>query len=350
MKSIKLNNGKEFGGQSPVLIVAEIGLCHNGDSERAMDMIKQAVEAGADAVKFQKRDVDNLAISSVLDAEDLRFPGFGKTYREIRKHIEFDLDTYKRLKKYADDLGTAFFVSVFDIKSAEQMAELGMPVLKIASHCLSNKPLIEKLTEIKLPVLLSTGMAYLEEVDETVNTLLKAGVELGLYHCVSEYPHTYKTSNLKQIPFLKQRYGLPVGYSSHEQENYTAILSVAAGACSIEKHVTLNNSDEGFDHKMALTMPMLKNLSEEIRKAETAMGTGEKTVSEKEMETRRKYHSSVVSKTKIKAGEVITREMLTVKNPGTGIPAKEIDSIIGLKATIDIEADILLELSMLQKG
>jgi N-acetylneuraminate synthase/N,N'-diacetyllegionaminate synthase len=346
MRAIKFNNGQVFGDGNKVFIVAEIGLCHNGDLDRAKQLIKESVEAGVHAVKFQKRDVDNLAIREVLDAPDNRFPSFGKTYREVRKFIEFDVSAYKKLMEYADKLGVAFFVSVFDIQSAKEMAELNIPVFKVASHCMSNKPLIRYLSQLKIPVLLSTGMSYIEEIDETVKMLVDAEVPLGIYHCVSEYPHSFQTSNLTFIQTLKNRYGLPVGYSSHEKENYTAILAVAAGACSIEKHVTLSNEDEGFDHKMALTMPMLKNLVDEVKKAEIAMGNGEKTVSLKEMETREKYHYSVVSCKNIKTGEKITADMLTTKNPGTGIHAKEIDTLIGCTACIDIKEDTLLDLSM----
>lgn len=348
MKVIRFKGGYTYGDDREVLVVAEIGLCHNGDLDRAKQLIKESKEAGAHAVKFQKRDVSNLAIGAVLDAKDDRFPSFGDTYREVRGAIEFDIPQYQALQQYANDLDIEFIVSVFDIASAKQMAEIGVPIFKIASHCMSNLPLIRYLCEQKIPVLLSTGMSYLEEIDGTVKLLTDAGVPLGLYHCVSEYPHTHQTSNLKLIKVLAERYGLPVGYSSHEKENFTAILSVAAGACSIEKHVTLSNDDEGFDHAMALTMPMLANLVDEVKRAKVAMGTGEKGVSDKEMVTRDKYHYSVVSRSVIQSGEVITTDMLTTKNPGTGIPAKDIDLVVGRTAVVNIDEDILLMESMLQ--
>lgn len=348
MSEIILNRGLKLGDAHPVWIVAEIGLCHNGDPDRAKELIKQSVQAGADAVKFQKRDVDNLAIAEVLDANDNRFPSFGKTYREVRHHIEFDIEVYRELISYANSLDTLFFTSVFDIKSAAQMADLDVPVLKIASHCLSNKPLIEYLCELKIPVFLSTGMAYWEEIDDAIECLKNNDIPIALYHCVSVYPHLFEVANLKMINELKNRYQVPVGYSSHEPDNYSAFLSAAMGVFSVEKHVTLDRNDEGFDHKIALDMSGLKDLVDGIRKVEIALGDGEKTVTDEEWVTRKKYHSSIVSICPIKKGTIITRELLTVKNPGTGIPAREIDSIIGKIATVDIDADNLILRSMIK--
>jgi sialic acid synthase SpsE len=307
-------------------------------------MIARCKEAGADAVKFQKRDVPNLAIGEVLDAHDERFPQFGSTYRQIREHIEFDVPTYRDLKEYADRMGIPFIVSVFDEKSTDEMLPLGCPALKIASHVLSRKPLIEHLCRAArtTPILASTGMAYLEEIDETVAMFKQAGVPLGLFHCVSVYPHRADQANLRMIRFLAERYGVPVGYSCHEIENTSSLLAVAAGATAIERHVTLDRNRTGFDHKIALDMAGLARFVKEVREVELTLGTTDKTVSEEEWITRRKYHSSVVSMRAIRQGETITRDMLTVKNPGTGIPARHIDTVVGKKALLDIAEDVLI--------
>lgn len=348
MSTLKLTNDITLGDDQPVFIVAEIGLCHNGDVARAKTMIEKSVAAGADAVKFQKRDVDNLAINSVLDAPDDRFPSFGKSYREVRRHIEFDVSVYRELKAYAESLGMMFFASAFDIPSATILAEIGCPAIKIASHCLAHKPLLEHLGDLKVPVLLSTGMAYLEEVDEAVEILTSNGVPFGLYHCVSIYPHTSREANLRLIPFLKQRYGVPVGYSNHEIANTTSALAVAIGACSIEKHVTLSNDDEGFDHRFALNMDNLAKLVHDVREAEAALGSGVKTVVEEEWATRKKYHFSVVTAVPIRAGEIIRSNMLTTKNPGDGIPARRIHEVCGRRAKVDIPADLPATWDMLE--
>lgn len=347
MKELRLLDGTLIGDEQRVFIIGEIGLCHDGDPEVARELIKGCKAAGVDAVKFQKRDVANLATEDILDAEDNRFPQFGKTYRQIRDHVEFDMTTYRRLKKYADEQYLPFLVSVFDEVSADQIAELGVPGLKLASHVLSRKPLIEHLCQLKLPVLISTGMAFLDEIDETCNMFKKAGVPFGLFHCVSIYPHTSDRANLSMIRFLSKRYDVPVGYSCHEVENISSVLAVAAGATMLERHVTLDRNRSGFDHKFALDMEGLGQFVREVRQAESAMGNTDKTVSEEEWETRRKYHCSVVSRRAINKGEIVDRSMLTVKNPGTGIPARKIDEVTGRRAVTDIPADILISEQML---
>lgn len=348
MADLHLRDGSTIGEGKRVFIIGEIGLCHDGDPEVAKALIDGCKNAGVDAVKFQKRDVANLATAEVLDAEDGRFPQFGKTYRQIREAVEFDLDTYRSLKQYAEQLGLPFLVSVFDELSADQMAELQVPALKLASHVLSRKPLIEHLCRLKLPVLASTGMAFMEEIDETAAMFKEAGVPFGLFHCVSIYPHAADRANLRMIRHLAQRYDVPVGYSCHELENISSVLAVGAGATMLERHVTLDRNRSGFDHKFALDMDGLTQFVGEVRQAEAAMGSIDKTVSEEEWVTRRKYHCSVVSLRPIAQGELIERSMLTVKNPGTGIPARQIDQVAGRRAKVDIPQDVLLSEKMLE--
>ncbi len=347
MKELRLLDGTRIGNSQKVFIIGEIGLCHDGDPEVARELIKGCKAAGVDAVKFQKRDVANLATGDVLEAEDHRFPQFGRTYRQIREHVEFDMATYHSLKQYAEELGLPFLVSVFDEVSADQIAGLGVPGLKLASHVLSRKPLIEHLCQLKLPVLASTGMAFLEEIDEAAAMFKAADVPFGLFHCVSIYPHAADRANLRMIRYLAERFNVPVGYSCHEVENISSVLAVAAGATMLERHVTLNRHRSGFDHKFALDMAGLAQFVREVRQAEAAMGTTDKSVSEEEWVTRRKYHCSVVSRRPIRKGEVLDRSMLTVKNPGTGIPARKIDEVAGRRALADIPADVLIIQEML---
>ncbi len=348
MSEMVINNTLNIGDGHPVWTVAEIGLCHNGDLGLAESMIRACAEQGADAVKLQKRDVDNLAIASVLDAKDERFPSFGSTYRQVRRHIEFDLEQYRHLQACANAIGIPLFTSVFDVKSAQEMASLEMPLMKVASHCLSHRPLIDCVCEMGIPTLLSTGMATWEEIDATVALLSRSRTPFGLYHCVSDYPHTYATANLKLIGVMRERYGVPVGYSSHELDNESAFLAVAMGAFSIEKHVTLDRGMEGFDHRIAQDMDGLQHLVAGIRRAEQALGKGDKFVSEKEMVTRQKYHFSVVSSQRIAAGATISAAMITVKNPAGGIAAKDFHSVVGKKAKAAIATDELITWDMLE--
>jgi len=258
------------------------------------------------------------------------------------------MKTYERLQKVCKDVGLPMLVSVFDDLSAEQIAALGVPGIKIASHVLSRKPLIEKLCTLGVPVLASTGMAFLEEIDETSAMFEQAGLPYALFHCVSTYPHKAEEANLRMIRFMSERYAVPAGYSCHEVANTSSLLAVAAGATMLERHVTLDRGRIGFDHGFALDMAGLKEFVREVRIAEAAMGTTEKTVAESEWIARNKFHSSVVSARAIKSGETITRGMITVKSPGTGIPARKYQDVIGKTATQDIAADILIAESMLR--
>lgn len=342
MSQLTLKNGRIIGSSCPVYIVAEVGLCHNGSVRKARELIRDAARAGVDAVKLQKRDVNNLATAKVLDALDDRFPSFGSTYREIRQHIEFEPAVHRELRDYATQLGVDYFVSVFDVRSADEMAALDLPVIKLASHVLSNKPLIEHVAGLGTPVLLSTGMASLEEIDETAAIFALRGLFFGLYHCVSIYPHDARQANLRLIRTLQERYGVPVGYSCHELEDTSSLFAVAAGAMSLERHVTNDRNAVGFDHAFALDMLALERFVRGVRETEAMMGDGRKVVREEEWVTRKKYHCSVVSAVPIAKGEVVGRDKLTTKNPGTGIPARRIDELVGRTAKRDIAADTLL--------
>ena len=326
-------------------VVAEIGLCHNGSIELAKEMIKQCADAGATAVKFQKRDVENLAISSVLNSIDGRFPNFGETYKQIREHIEFSLDEFQELFEYAKNIGIPIFSSVFDVKSAKDLASLGSKCFKVASHCLTHMPLINYLAENKLDTLISTGMATMEEVDLSINMLKSAGCRVGIYHCVSKYPHTSKDANLLMIKKLKDRYGLPVGYSSHEPDNISAFLAIAMGAMSIEKHVTLDNNLEGFDHKIAQNIDGLKDLVTGVENAYLSLGNGMKMITKDEALTREKYHWSIVPTKTIQEGDTLSENNITVKNPSGGIPSKFFYQVLGKKARKELKKDTFFQLS-----
>ncbi|MDX6769781.1 MAG: N-acetylneuraminate synthase family protein [Elusimicrobiota bacterium] len=340
--------GREIGPGKPVFVIAEIGLNHNGELDIAKKLIDAAKAAGCDAVKFQKRDVANLAVGSVLDAADSRFPAFGATYRAIREHMEFDKAEFQELIAHARAAGLPFFCTPFDVPSFEFLEDLGMEAYKLASHSLTNLPFLEHAAARKKPCILSTGMALPEEVDRAVDVFKKAGCPLILLHCVSSYPTPYEHANLRVMDALAQRYALPVGYSGHEVGTLATIAAVSRGACVVERHITLDTKMMGFDHKLSIDPVQLKQVVADIRAVEIMLGDGVKRLLPVEQITRDKYHVSWVSKTAIKAGTVVTAEMLTLKNPGTGIPAWKKDQVVGCKAKTDIPADALLEPAMLE--
>ncbi len=329
-------------------VIAEAGLNHNGSIEIAKKLIDVAAVAGTDAVKFQKRTIDKLAIKSVLDANDDRFPEFGNTYRQIREHLEFTLDEYRILKDYAESKKLDFIVTAFDTDAVDFLEELGIEVYKLASHSATNLELLEYLAKSGKPSIMSTGMADLDEIDQAVEIYGKHKAPLYLLHCVSAYPTPLSECNLLMIDVLKQRYQLPTGYSGHELGYLPTVLAVCMGAQIVERHYTLDKSMIGFDHKMSLEPDELVAMVRDIRNVSAIKGNGEKEVSETEWVTRRKYHVSMASADSIQAGTVLTEEMVTYRNPGIGIPSKLAHTIIGKKATKNINADELLSLDMFE--
>lgn len=329
-------------------VIAEAGLNHNGSVEIAKKLIDVAAIAGVDAVKFQKRTVDKLAIQSVLDAPDDRFPEFGGTYREIREHLEFTLDQYRELKSYAVSKGLDFIVTAFDADAVDFLEKLGIGTYKLASHSLTNHELLDYLARLRKPVILSTGMAELEEIDRAVGIFRRHGAPLSLMHCVSAYPTPLAECNLAMMDVLRERYGLAVGYSGHELGYLPTVMAVAMGAQLVERHYTLDKTMTGFDHKMSLAPDELIAMVRDIRNVPGIRGTGKKEISDTEWVTRRKYHVSMASAAAIPAGTVLTDAMVTWRNPGTGIPAKMAHTVLGKRAKQDIPADELLSIDMFE--
>ena len=327
---------------SECYVIAEAGLNHNGSINIAKELINVAFEAKASAVKFQKRTIKELATKKTLEAIDNRFPNFGKTYKEIREHLEFDIQQYKELKSYTESKGMDFIVTAFDIEAADFLDELQVKIIKLASHSLTNLDLLEYLAASNKKTIMSTGMAELEEVDTAVAIFKKYDTPLLLMHCVSAYPTPLEECNLSMIKKLSERYSIPVGYSGHEIGWLPTKIAVGLGATAIERHYTLDKKMVGFDHKISLEPDELKQMIKDIRLIESMLGNGEKRVSQTEQITRNKYHVSMVSNRIIKKGEPLTKNLITYKNPGTGIPKKNEKTVLGKLAKYQIEADILL--------
>jgi sialic acid synthase SpsE len=339
---------KTFFKKNHCYIIAEAGLNHNGSVQVAKKLIDLASESGADAVKFQKRTVDKLAIKSTLDALDNRFPEFGKTYREIREYLEFNMDQYKVLKKYTEDKGLDFLCTAFDIDAADFLEELGVSIYKLASHSATNIELLEYLAKTGKKSILSTGMADLNEIATAVEIFKSNDTPLVLLHCVSAYPTPNEECNLKMMYALKEKFNLPVGYSGHELGYLPTLTAVAMGAVAIERHYTLDNNMTGFDHKMSLNSKNFKLMVKEIREVEKSLGSGEKSISQTEWVTRNKYHVSMASSQFIPKGTKLSPSMVSYRNPGTGIPAKDANKLIGKLALKDIPADELLSYELFQ--
>ena len=338
---------RAIGDAQPCFVIAEAGLNHNGELDLALALIDAAADAGADAVKFQKRTVDVLAVGEVLDAEDARFPSFGRTYREVREHLEFDHDEFAKLIAHSERRAIPFFCTPFDIPAIGFLEAFPLPAYKVASHSVTNLPMLDSLAGRGKPVVMSSGMCTLDELDRAVDVFRRSGTPLALMHCVSAYPTPLDQCNLRMLDVLRDRYHIPVGYSGHELGFVPTVAAVARGAALVERHLTMDRKLEGFDHKLSLEPAEFRAMIAEIRAVEQTLGTGEKFVSEVESTTRLKYHVSIVTATDIAAGAVIERRMLTLKNPGTGLPASDIESVVGRRASVFIPSDTLLSREML---
>jgi N-acetylneuraminate synthase len=267
---------RRIGDDSPVYVIGEIGLNHNGDVELAMRLIDVAAEAGADAVKFQKRTPEIATPEHMRDT--LRETPWGTmTYLEYRYRVEFDADQYAQIGAYASSCGLDWFASPWDVPSVDVLESLDVVAHKIASASVTDVELLERVAQTRKPVILSTGMSTLDEIDRAVETL---GTEnLVLLHATSTYPMPAEEANLRTIQTLRDRYvGVPIGYSGHERGLQISLAAVALGARVVERHITLDRTMWGSDHAASLEPQGFEHLVRDIRIIETALGDGVKRV------------------------------------------------------------------------
>ena len=340
--------GRWVGEGEPVFVIAEIGLNHNGDLSLAKELIALAAAAGADAVKFQKRAVDRCFTRAVLEAPYLGPNSFGMTYGEHKRALELSEADYWELAERSRERGVMFLVTPFDEESADLVEKLGCPAFKVASHNLTNLPLLEHVARKGRPIVLSTGMASMTEVEDAVETVRRHHDQLVLLQCTSAYPAKVSELNLNVIRTYRERFACPVGYSAHESEEVTLYAAVALGACVIEKHFTKDRALKGPDHAASFEPQEFRRAVEEIRKVSAALGASEKATGPGERSNREKHHRSVVSLAAIPRGTMIRREMLTTKAPGTGLEPKRLPEIVGCRARVDIPEDTTITAEMLE--
>lgn len=350
MRKIRIE-GRRIGDGEPVFVVAEAGINHNGSLDMARRLVDSAADAGCDAVKFQKRSV-----RAMLAREAYEKPyanggnSFGLTYGEHRERLELDGKDFADLQAYARTRGLVFFASPWDEESADFLERLEVPCYKIGSPDLTNLPLCRHIARKGKPVILSTGMSEMWEVEESVRAILALNSELVLMHCVSIYPAPPESLRLQCIQLLEGAFGTLVGYSGHELGSEASIAAVALGACAIEKHITLDKTLKGGDHRFSLEPEDLKQLVSGIRTVEKALAGFEKYLQEPEVPFRQKLGKSVTSCRPIREGETITRDMLTCKSPATGISPVLFDRLVGKRAAHDIDGDVVLRSGDVQLG
>lgn len=275
---VRIGNCYVNSGQ-PCFVVAEIGINHNGDLEIAKKLIDAAVLAGCDAVKFQKRIVD--VVYSLEELTRLRESPFGQTNGDLKRGLEFELEEYRAIDEYCQSRNILWYASCWDEASVDFIAWFNPPCFKIASACLTDDNLLRHHRRFGRPVILSTGMSTLEEIDHAVEILGREN--LILLHCTSSYPSKPEELNLRMIQTLEDRYHVPVGYSGHEVGLQTSLAAKALGACIIERHLTLDRAMWGSDQAASLEPQGFSRLVRDIRVVETAMGDGIKRVYQTEL-------------------------------------------------------------------
>jgi N-acetylneuraminate synthase len=275
MSSVRIG-GKLVGDGQPVFILAEIGINHSGDVDIAATMIDVAATAGCDAVKFQKRTIDVVYTKEELDKP--RESPYGTTNRELKEHLEFDWVDYRFIDATCREAGIPWLASCWDEQSVDFIQQFDPPAYKIASASLTDTSLLRHTASTGKPIILSTGMSRLEQIDQAVGLLEAAGNPLILLHCVSTYPSENHQLNLRCLQTLRDRYRLPVGYSGHEHGLATTVAAVAMGACLVERHITLDRSMWGSDQAASLEPAGLERLVRDIRAVEEALGNGNKAI------------------------------------------------------------------------
>lgn len=329
-----------------VLIIAEAGVNHNGSLELAKKMALVAKECGADVVKYQTA-VPELVISKFAQKAEYqkRETGAEESQLEMVRRIHFGFAEHKELKEYCDSIGIQYLSAAFDLPSIAFLASLDLPMCKIPSGEITNLPYLEAIGKTKKPVILSTGMSTLPEIEDALTVLEDNGCPgVTILHCNTEYPTPYEDANLLAMLELNDQFGLPVGLSDHTPGWECDVAAAALGATVIEKHFTLDKTMEGPDHKASLDPQELKAMVQAVRHIEAAMGSGRKTVTPSEAKNKPIARKSIVAACDIKAGEIFTTENLTTKRPGDGISPMRWYDILGQTAKRDFAQDEKIEL------
>lgn len=331
-----------------VIIIAEAGVNHNGSYELAIKMVDEAKRAGADYVKFQTAKPE-LVISTFAPKAEYQkeTTGAAESQLEMCKAIHLPLTDYRPLKEYCDKVGIGFMSTPFDLVSIDVLEPLDMDYYKIPSGEITNLPYLRKIASKHRPVILSTGMCEVEEVEAALQVLEQGGVkrsDIIVLHCNTEYPTPMADVNLRAMDDLRRSLGVEVGYSDHTKGIEVPIAAVALGATVIEKHFTLDKTMEGPDHKASLEPDELKAMVDAIRNIEQALGDGHKHVSPSERKNMDIARKSIVAARDIRKGEVLTEENITTKRPGNGISPMRWDSVIGTTAIRDFGYDELIEI------
>lgn len=338
--------GKTLGAGAPVFVIAEAGVNHNGLLDQAIILAQKAAEAGADAVKFQHFYPELLVAADTpqADYQKVQAPGY-KGQMDMLRSLALDLAEHEKIQARCRELGIVYLCTPYDERSMRELAQIGTEGIKIASTDTTNLPLLRKLNGLGLPVILSSGMCSMEEVEKAVDALpsLRAADKLALLQCTAEYPSPVRDANLRAIGRLASTFGVPVGFSDHTPGIGVSPWAVAAGACIIEKHFTLDRSLPGPDHKASLEPGELRELVLAVRQVEEAMGDGQKRVMGSEERNKPLMQKRIVACRDLPAGTVLEENHLTAKRASRGIPVFHWDEIVGRRLSQPLRAETPVE-------
>lgn len=336
--------GRKVGPGNPCFVIAEAGVNHNGSLDLALRLVDAAAEAGANAVKFQTFRADKTATRLAPKAEyQKRTTGAPESHFEMLKRLELSSEDHRALAAHCAGMGLTFLSSPFDEESADLLESLDVPAFKVPSGELTNLPFLRYLARKGRPLIISTGMATLGEVQAAVAAVKDVGCgELSLLHCVSNYPAAPADANLRAMGTMTAAFGVPVGYSDHTAGSEVSLAAVALGACIIEKHFTLDRSLPGPDHQASSEPAELAALVSGIRKVEAAMGDGEKQSAASEFDTARVARRSLVAAATIPQGSRLTMDMVAARRPGTGLAPDRVGELLDRIALREIADGTIL--------
>jgi N,N'-diacetyllegionaminate synthase len=333
--------GSRFVGDgAPCFVIGEAGVNHNGEIDLARRLVDAAVNAGADAVKFQSFRADSLAASDAPKAAyQLASTGSETSQWDMLHELELSEADHEEISAYAKQRGIIFCSTPFDLESVDLLERLGVPLFKVSSGDLTHLPLLRRLGRTDKPTILSTGMADLDEVGAAIGTLREAGArDIALLHCVTEYPAPSSEANLRAMASMRERYHVPVGYSDHTTGLEVAVAAVALGACILEKHLTLDRAMPGPDHRASLEPHEFRNLVQQVRSVESALGDGVKRPGPSEIANQVIGRRGIFAAVAIGKGTILTADMLVCKRPADGIPASAFDAVVGRRSSVDLRA------------
>lgn len=349
MKTVQLTPKKAIGNFSEPYIIAEIGANHNGDIDLAKKIIDEAVACGCDAVKFQSWTPDSIVSREEYDRNQTYNDSPKKHFGSLREMVEkyyLTTEQHYELKEYCRGKDVDFCSTPFTNAETDLLEQLDVPFYKIASMDVNNLEFLRYISAKGKPVVLSTGMSSLGEIERAINVMTKAGNDnIVLLHCISIYPPLYEDIHLNNIPMLRQTFGYPVGFSDHTIGYSIPLASVALGSCLIEKHFTLDKEMPGWDHEISANPEEMRVICSESKNIIKSLGSFKRMVSNAEEEKKKKFRRSAVSRIDMPVGHTIAESEIDFKRPGTGIAPDQVEFIIGRTTKVAINEGDLIQWS-----